>query len=168
MYDAIQTALTATIEAIAFISVIGLPAHYIFMSHINKVKSCGTLQATPEPEFKPEVVTESPQPESENTLQKLFQQAEQIISKPVYTEVEPEESTIPKEIVSVAVEKPIKPRKARTSKLQPMSVGAAVIDYNAMTSEQLRKECALQGVAWRNGGDYGKPMKKVQMLAALR
>jgi len=29
MYDFIQTALTATIEAIALVAFIGLPAHYI-------------------------------------------------------------------------------------------------------------------------------------------
>jgi hypothetical protein len=61
-----------------------------------------------------------------------------------------------------------KPEAQTVATKQPMSVGAAAIDYKVMTSEQLRKECALQGVNWRTGGDYGKPMKKAQMLVALR
>ncbi len=149
MYGFIQSALTATIEAIAFITVIGLPAHYIVMSHVREVQSWGTPHATPaphvevEPEVKPEVET--------------------VVAK------QPEAQT-------VATKQPeaVKTRKTRskkthlTPKLQPMSVGAAAVDHAAMTSEQLYKECALQGVNWRSGGDYGKPMKKAQMLAALR
>ena len=122
MYDFIQTALTATIEAIAFITIIGLPAHYIAMSHIREVQSWGTPQATPAVKEAPKVAT------TRKTRSKNVPQVN----------------------------------------LQPMSVGAAVVEYSEMTSEQLRKECALQGVNWRTGGDYGKPMKKAQMLAALR
>jgi hypothetical protein len=73
----------------------------------------------------------------------------------------------------VEVEPEVEPSKTRSKKahqpkLQLISVGAAAMDYAKMTSEQLRKECALQGIEWRNGGDYGNPMKKAQMLAALR
>lgn len=51
------------------------------------------------------------------------------------------------------VKEVVKPRKTRSKKapqpkLQPISVGAAAVDYAAMTSEQLRKECALQGINW--------------------
>ncbi len=49
-----------------------------------------------------------------------------------------------------------------------MSVGAAAIDYSEMSSEQLRRECALQGINWRKGGCYGKPMRKAEMVAVLR
>ena len=110
------------------------------------MKSCATPHATPTPEVKPEVKVE------------------------VQPEIKPEAEEVAQPIpVAEADEKPVKPRKTRNKvKPQPMSVGAAGIDYSAMTSEQLRKECALQGVAWRNGGDYGKPMKKGQMIAALR
>jgi hypothetical protein len=145
MYDFIQTALTATIEAIALVAFIGLPAHYIITSHIREVQSWGTPHTTPLQEVKPEVKPEV---------------------KAVVTE---------QPVVEVVTEAPkvVKPRKTRSKKapqpkLQPMSVGAAAIDYSAMTSEQLRKECALQSIDWRSGGDYGKPMKKAQMLAALR
>lgn len=48
-----------------------------------------------------------------------------------------------------------------------MLVGAAAVDYGAMISEQLREQCALQNIGWRAGGDYGKPMQKIKMLAAL-
>jgi hypothetical protein len=146
MYDFIQTALTATIEAIALITVIGLPAHYIITGRIREVKSWGTPHAAPAQEIKPEVKPE------------VKLEAEAV------TEVIPAVEAI-KELV-----KPHKTRnkKAPQPKLQPMSVGAAAVDYSAMTSEQLRKQCALQSIDWRTGGDYGKPMKKAQMLAALR
>jgi hypothetical protein len=154
MYDFIQTALTATIEAIAFITVIGLPAHYIFMSHVREVQSWGIPQATPvahvevEPEVKPQAIAEI-----------------SFATKKLVTEAIPAVDASLESLKEVA-----KPRskKTRQPKLQPMSVGAAVVDHAAMTSEQLRKECALQGINWRSGGDYGKPMKKAQMLAALR
>lgn len=151
MYDFIQTALTATIEAIALITLVGLPAHYIVMSHIREVQSWGTPHTTPTPhvEVEPEV-----KPEVEAVV------AKQLEAKP--------------KTQTVAIRQPeaVKLRKTGCKKtlqpkLQPMSVGAAAVDYTAMTSEQLRKECALQGVNWRAGGDYGKPMKKAQMLAAL-
>jgi D-alanyl-D-alanine carboxypeptidase len=145
MYDFIQTALTATIEAIALVAFVGLPAHYIITSHVREVKSWGSPHTTPEPHVEVESEIKSPEAQT-------------------ITEVAPS--------VKV-VEQVVKSRKTRSEKalqpkLQPMSVGAAVVDYSAMTSEQLRKECALQGIEWRNSGDYGNPMKKAQMLAALR
>ena len=140
MYDFIQTALTATIEAIALVAFIGLPAHYIVTSHIREVQSWGTPHATPAP----------------------------------HVEIDPEAQTVTEVAPSVeVVEQVVKSRKTPSKeaiqpKLQPMSVGAAVINHSATTSEQLRKECALQGIDWKTGGDYGKPMKKGQMIAALR
>jgi len=137
MYDLVQTALTATIEAIALVAFIGLPTHYIITSHVREVQSWGTPHATPVPEVKAKVVVKSPEAET-------------------VTEVAPSGKVVEKVV------------KAPQPKLQPMPVGAAVIDYALTTSEQLRKECTLQGVNWRSGGDYGNPMKKAQMLAALR
>jgi hypothetical protein len=143
MYDLVQTALTATIEAIALVAFIGLPAHYIITSHVREVQSWGTPHATPEPhvevepEVKTEVVIKSPEAETVTEVAPSVKVVEQVV-------------------------------KAPQSKLQPMSVGAAAVDYTSMTSEQLRKQCALQGIEWRNGGDYGKPMKKIQMIAVLR
>jgi hypothetical protein len=58
MYDFIQTALTATTEAIALIAIVGLPAHYIVMSHVREVQSWGTPHTTPAKEVKPEVKPE--------------------------------------------------------------------------------------------------------------
>ncbi|PSN13960.1 hypothetical protein C7293_13790 [filamentous cyanobacterium CCT1] len=43
----------------------------------------------------------------------------------------------------------------------------ATIDYAAMTSVQLRKECSRRGVAWRGVRDGGKHLTKPQMLEAL-
>jgi len=157
MYDFIQSALTATIEAIALVTFIGLPAHYIFMSHVREVQSWGTPRATTAPhiEEKPEVKSEVKavaigQPEAE-----------------AVTAVAPVVEVV-KEAPKVATTCKTRSKKVSQAKLQPMSVGAAAVDYGEMTSEQLRKECALQGIEWRTGGDYGKPMKKAQMLAALR
>ena len=142
MYDAIQNALTYASEAIAFITFIGLPAHSIIMSCINKSNSCGTPQVTPTPEVKIEVQPEI-KPEAEEVAQPI--------------------------LVVEADEKPVKPRKSRKTTIpQPMSAGAAATDYSAMSSEQLRKQCTLQGINWRTGGNYAKPMKKAEMIAALQ
>ncbi len=122
---------------------LGLPAHYIITGHIREVKSWGTPHAAPAQEIKPEVKSQV-KPEAE-----------------VVTEVIPAVETV-KEVVKPSS------KKAPQPKLQPISVGAAAVDYAAMSSEQLRKQCALQGIEWRTGGDYDKPMKKAQMLAALR
>jgi hypothetical protein len=151
MYDFIQTALTVTIEAIAFITVIGLPCHYIVMSHVREVQSWGTPRTTPAPEVKPEAIAEISQ-----------------ATKKLVTEAIPAVDAALESLKEVAKPRKTRSKKAHQPKLQPMSVGAAAVDYAEMTSEQLRKECALQGVNWRSGGDYGKPMKKAQMLAALR
>ena len=119
------------------------------MCQVDFLKSWGTPHATPAQEIKPEVKSEV-KPEAE-----------------VVTEVIPAVEAV-KEVKEV--KEVVKPssKKAPQPKLQPISVGAAAVDYAAMSSEQLRKQCALQGIEWRTGGDYGKPMKKAQMLAALR
>ncbi len=151
MYDFIQTALTATTEAIALIAIVGLPAHYIVMSHVREVQSWGTPHTTPAKEVKPEVKAVAiEQPEAKTV-----------------TEVTPVVEAV-KEASKVATTRKPRSKKVSQAKLKPMSVGAAAVDYSVMTSEQLRRECALQGVNWRSGGDYGKPMKKAQMLATLR
>ena len=162
-YELIQSALTAATEIIAIAGLTGIITHGLWTSHKNwMTEHCPPI---PHATTAPEITTESPQSE---TLEGLFKQAEQIISEPIYADVEPEESSIPKEIVFVVVEKPVKPRKAKVpKKLQPTSLGAAALDYRAMSSEQLRKECALQNINWRTGGDRHKPMRKIEMLAAL-
>jgi hypothetical protein len=77
MYDLIQTALTASIEAIALVAVIGLPTHYIITSHVREVKSWGTPHTTPAPhvEVEPEVKAEvkavvAKQPEAQTVATK--------------------------------------------------------------------------------------------------
>jgi hypothetical protein len=114
------------------------------MSHVREVQSWGIPKATPAPLVE--------------------------VEQEVKPEVEAASEVVPIVEVVKAVAKPRKTRSKKVTqpKLQPMSVGAAAVDHAVMTSEQLRKECALQGVNWRSGGDYGKPMKKAQMLAALR
>ncbi len=157
MYDLMQSALTTTIEAIAFITVIGLPAHYIVMSHVREVQSWGTpaLHVEIEPEAKPEVKAEA--------VEEISKLAEKLV-----TEAIPATDTALDALKEMAKPRQTCSKKAHQPKLQPMPVRAAVVDYTSMTSEQLRKECALQGVNWRRGGYDAKPMKKAQMLAALR
>jgi outer membrane biosynthesis protein TonB len=196
MYDPIQTALTATVEAIAIVAAVGLPAHYIIMSHIREVQSWGTPHTTPaqevKPEAKPEVKPEAKPEVKPEAKPEVKPEAKPEVKPEAKPEVKPEaKPEVKPEVKAVAIEQPeaeavtevvpvvevvkevVKPCKTRSKKapqpkLQPISVGAAAVDYAAMTSEQLRKECALQGIEWRTGGDYGKPMKKAQMLAALR
>lgn len=46
-------------------------------------------------------------------------------------------------------------------------VEVAAIDYRAMTSQELRKECSRQGIRWRGVREGGKHLTKPQMLEAL-
>jgi hypothetical protein len=151
MYDFIQSALTATIEVIALIAIVGLPAHYIVMSHVREVQSWGTPYTTPAPhvEVEPKAKTE----------------VEAVVAKQL--EFKPEAQTVAIRQPEAVKLRKTGCKKTHQPKLQPMSVGGAAVDYTAMTSEQLRKECALQGVNWRTGGDYSKPMKKSFNVTAI-
>jgi hypothetical protein len=89
------------------------------------------LEPAIEPVVEP-IATEEP------TYSELFEQAEEIISKPIYQE-EP------------AVKEPT----------------PALSKYEVMSVKQLRQECQIRCVDWRRGGDYGKAMRKNQMIRAL-
>jgi hypothetical protein len=140
--ETLQNLLTIAIEATAVIGISGIFSHALFTSHCKwKATYC-----PPVAPFQEEAIAQENQPVAPEVKPEVKLEAEAV------TEVIPAVEAI-KELV--------KP------KLQPISVGAAVVDYAAMSSEQLRKQCALQGVNWRSGGDCDKPMRKAQMVAAL-
>lgn len=143
----VQDALTYAIEALA-LSTLLLPVHYAWRQVKAEVDSWGVPHATPVPHVEAEPETK---PEAQAVITEL-----------------PETEAVVTKLPEVAKSRKSRSKKARQPKLQPMSVGAAAVDHAAMNTEQLRKACTLQGIEWRNGGDYGKPMKKAQMLAALR
>lgn len=150
--ETLQNLLTIAAEATVIAGITGIIAHALYTSHRNFMTEFCPPVAPCQPEVKEAIAaTEVKQPATQP-------EAEEV------TEVAP--------VVEVVKEAPkvTATRKTRSKKvkLQPMSVGAAAVDYATMTSEQLRRECALQGIEWRTGGDYGKPMKKAQMLVALR
>ena len=150
MYNSIQVALTYAFQAIAIIGISGIISHAFYTSHCEwMAENC--------PPVKPfqEEVCESLEPQP------------LLIVEP---QLKPEIKVLNEAIASTEVIKSVKVHDKKTPqlKLQPLSVGAAAFDYSVLSSEQLRKECALQSVNWRSGGDYGKPMKKAQMLAALK
>jgi hypothetical protein len=171
-YELIQSALTCATEVIAITGLTGIITHAFWTSHKNwMTEHCPPIpHATAAPEIKPEVTTPAPQPEvvqEENeSLEELFRKAEEIFAKSICQESEEVTQPTPP---AEAVNKPVTPCKPR-SKENPraMSLGAASTDYAVMSSQQLRRECAARGVNWRVGGDYGRPMKKSQMLAALK
>jgi len=52
----------------------------------------------------------------------------------------------------------------------PVAVSVVKVEahaYQAMTSQQLRKECQSSGIAWRNAHGRGKHLLKGEMVAAL-
>lgn len=163
----IQTALTYAVDAIAIIGISGIIVHAFYTSHCQwMAANCPPVKPFQLPEVKPEVKP------------KVRVESQPEVKLEVRVEPQPEVKLEAKEATEViptteAVDEVMKPRKICSKKmpqpkLQPLSVGAAALDYSVLSSEQLRKECVLQGVNWRNGGDYGKPMKKAQMLAVLR
>jgi hypothetical protein len=174
MYDAIQTALTVAAEVIAFAGITGIVGHALYTSHRKfMTEFCPSVkpyQAEKEVKVNGEVIISGIE-DTEYDDGVTGEYGVEIIEEAV----KPKQPEVKPEVETVVTKQPeaVKPRKSRNKKapqpkLQPMSVGAAAVDYSAMTSEQLRRECALQGIEWRNGGDYGKPMKKVQMLTVLR
>jgi hypothetical protein len=163
-YEQIQCGLTVFTEIIAIAGTAGIIAHAFWKSHKSwMTEHCPPIaHTTPEPKVQEEIATESPQTE---TLEELFEKVAEICSKSVYQE---EEEVTPPIPTAEVAKKPVTPRKPRRKeKLRAMSLGAASTDYAVMSSQQLRKECAARGVNWRAGGDYGRPMKKTQMISAL-
>ena len=153
--ETLQNLLTIAAEATVIAGITGIIAHALYSSHRNfMMKFCPPV-APCQSEVKEAIASVE-----------IEQPAEQPEVETV-TEVAPVVEAV-KEAPKVVTTRKTRSKKVSQAKLQPMSVGAAGVDYGAMTSEQLRKECALQGIEWRNGGDYGKPMKKAQMQAALR
>jgi hypothetical protein len=172
--ETLQNLLIIAIEATAVIGISGIFAHALFTSHCKwKATYC-----PPVAPFQEEAIAQENQPIAPEVKPEVKLEAEAVTevipAAEAVTEVIPAAEAVTEVIPAAeAVKELVKPHKTRNKKapqfkLQPMSVGAAAVDYSAMTSEQLRKECALQGIDWRSGGDYGKPMKKAQMLAALR
>ncbi len=155
--EALQNLLTIAVEVIAIAGLTGIFAHAIGSQHCRFMSEyCPAVKP-----FQEDAIRNLPQPEPQEILAQLE-------AKP---EVKPVTEVTPAIEVAKIVNKPITTnnrKKVTQVKLQPMSVGSAAIDYSALTSEQLRKECALQGINWRSGGDYARPMKKAEMLSALR
>jgi hypothetical protein len=165
--ESIQDALTYAIEAITVVGISGIVAHALFAAHCQwKNTYCppvapfqeGASCATPQSAQETQALVEA---ELIPAAEKISQAAKKLVTESI-----PATDTALNCLKQVAKSSKTCAKK-EPNKLQPISVGAAAVDYAAMTSEQLRKECALQGLNWRSGGDYGKPMKKAQMLAAL-
>jgi hypothetical protein len=153
--ETLQNLLTIAAEATVIAGITGIIAHALYSSHRNFMTEFCLPVAPCQPEVKEAIASIEAE-----------QSADQPKSEPV-TEVTPTVEAV-KEATKVATTRKPRNKKVVQPKLQPLSAGAAAVDYAEMTSEQLRKECALQGIEWRTGGDYGKPMKKAQMLTALR
>jgi len=152
--ETLQNLLTIAAEATVIAGITGIIAHALYSSHRNFMM-----------EFCPPVAPCQSEVKEAIAVVEIEQPAEQPEAEAV-TEVAPVVEAV-KEAPKVVTTRKTRSKKVSQAKLQPMSVGAAAVNYNEMTSEQLRKECALQFIDWRTGGDYGKPMKKAQMLAAL-
>jgi len=171
-YQTAQSALTLIAEVVAIAGFAGIVAHAIYTQHKQFMVECcppvapyrtdsqAYIDSLEDDGLTGEYGVEVIEEIAPEAIAEISKQAERLV-----TEAIPAVDAALESLKKVA-----KPRrkKTRQPKLQPMSVGAAAVDHAAMTSEQLRKECTLQGINWRSGGDYGKPMKKPQMLAVLR
>lgn len=49
----------------------------------------------------------------------------------------------------------------------PVAPALSKSKYEIMTVKQLRQECQIHCIDWKRGGDYGKAMRKNQMIRAL-
>lgn len=48
-----------------------------------------------------------------------------------------------------------------------LTVEPMTAKYEAMNVKSLRQECQVRCIDWRRGGDYGRSMRKNQMIRAL-
>jgi|ERR671933_3064792 hypothetical protein len=48
-----------------------------------------------------------------------------------------------------------------------VTINPLLSKYEAMNVKRLRQECQVRCIDWRRGGDYGKQMRKNQMIRAL-
>jgi hypothetical protein len=162
--ETLQNLLTIAAEATVIAGITGIIAHALYSSHRNFMMEFCPPVAPCQSEVKEAIaVVEIEQPAEQPEAEAVTEVAPVVEAA---TEVVPVVEAV-KEAPKVVTTRKTRSKKVSQAKLQPMSVGAAAVNYNEMTSEQLRKECALQFIDWRTGGDYGKPMKKAQMLAAL-
>jgi hypothetical protein len=138
--ETLQNLLTIAIEVVAIAGFGGIVLHALYTSHCEWMKTyCPVIQpVAPVVEPTPEKSTVE-----EPTYAELFEQAEEIISKPIY-----QEETAAKELT---VKEPT----------------PALSQYEVMSVKQLRQECQIHCIDWRRGGDYGKAMRKNQMIRAL-
>lgn len=66
------------------------------------------------------------------------------------------EPTVEKTVVEFAVDEEVF-----------VEVTPAQSRYEAMSVKRLRQECQIRCIDWKKGGDYGKAMRKNQMIRAL-
>jgi len=147
-YELVQSILTLAIESTAIIGLSGIVCHWL-LSNSASHKASHKIESLESPASDVE--------QKANLESKAEIDTEAVDMVSPTPSVKPAKATLPK-----------KPDKKSKPTKKPMSIGAAAIDYSALTSQQLREECALQGVNWRNGGNNGKPMKKAEMIAALK
>lgn len=102
----------------------------------------------------PQVAARGPVVDDLPTLEELLAEAEALIAKPL----PPRTAALVAQAAAVAA-----PVAIAVVEVEPV----AAIDYAAMTSAQLRKECSRQGIAWRGVREGGKHMLKPDMVKAL-
>jgi hypothetical protein len=155
--ETLQNLLTAAIEVVAIAGFGGIALHAIWSSHCKWMNEyCPAVE-----ELAVEPVIE--EPAVEPAVEELA--VEPVIEEPA---VEPviEEPAVEPVIEELAVE-PVIEELAVEPVIEELAVESLLSKYQAMNVERLRKECRIHSIDWRGGGDYGKPMKKNQMIRAL-
>lgn len=95
----------------------------------------------------PQVAAIAPPVDDLPSLGELLSEAEALTARPVPA-------------VAAAVAAPVAIARVE---VEPV----AAIDYRAMTSQELRKECSRRAIAWRNAHGKGKHLRKAEMVKAL-
>ncbi|MBD2106724.1 hypothetical protein [Nodosilinea sp. FACHB-13] len=101
----------------------------------------------------PQVAAPVPVVDDLPTLEELLTEAEALIAKPL----PPLTAALVAQGAAIAV-----PVAIARVEVEPVA-----IDYAAMTSQELRKECQRRGIAWRNAHGKGKHLLKPEMVKAL-
>jgi hypothetical protein len=152
--QAIQDLLTLAIEVTASAGFGGITLHAIWSHHCKWMATYCPPLGQPQ-----QALTEAA---AEDTLR-----VESVI-EPVVTPTEPDAAMVVEPVIeAVGIEEAVIKDSAVVAIEKLLATPAITDYYSTLSVAQLRGICTSHNIDWRSGGDYGRPMRKAQMIQAL-
>ena len=157
--ETLQNLLTIAIEATAIIGFGGIALHAFWSSHCKwMAEYCPTIEPVAVEPVAVEPVAVEP-----------VAVEPAVVEPPTVEPAVVEPVAVEPVVVEPVVEEPATVESAATepATTEPAAVEPMLSKYEAMNVKRLRQECQIHCIDWKKGGDYGKPMRKNQMIRAL-